>query len=380
MATLSKAQLKKRDNLETLCNKFFNLQGMENIFIGPDGQFHPAALIIETPSGEYAYEPDDKTDKDIAMARLNEFMEAKGAKLYFTGKYANTGKITTLPLDQLEKTSEFGGQGAKSGKQNLGLKFEKDLFDSLMAYYETGKEVGVFGKQAKKIIDDIGKKVGKPLTGVVAVGELNTRRPLSVSGNTLRLGDGSYDIGSTVTDITLKFNGNKEVYLSLKYGNTLAFANIGVGTVFKESEMKQFNMNTSAKTICEIFGLSQTSFAETFVKYPHKQKIQNHEVDVTNTCDKMALQNLLKQMVGKGYVMVHGKGASHIDVYDIDDSYWRQATTLQGKITAYYGGTTGKGKKVIVSCESAKYKFQFNFRNKQSGTFPSHIMCDYQKK
>lgn len=379
MATLSKAQLKKRENLDILCSKFFNLNGYENSFVAPEGVFHPVALIIETTSGEYAYETDEKDQKENAMARLYEFMENRVAKLYFTGKYANTGKIITVPLDKLEKTSEFGGQGAKAGKQNLGLKFEKDLFDSLIAFYETGKVSGPYGKQAKEIIESIGKKMGAPLSGVVAVGELNQRRPLNISGNSLTLGDGSYDIGETVTDITLNFNGNKHAYLSLKYGATLAFANIGVGTVFKETEMKQYKLNQKAKTICKIFGLSETSFCETFVNYPHKNKIQNHQVDVTNTCDKNALQNLLKQMVGKGYVMVHGKGSS-IDVYDIDDAYWRSATTLQGKITAYYGGTTGKGKKVIVSCESAKYKFQFNFRNKQSGTFPSHIMCDYQKK
>ena len=165
----------------------------------------------------------------------------------------------------------------------------------------------------------------------------------------------------------------------MKYGNTLAFANIGVGTVFKESEMKAGKMNANAKTICKVFGLSETSFSETFANYPHSKKLQNHQQDVTSTCDKNAISNLLKQMVGKGYVMVHGKG-TNVEVYDINDAYWRSATTLTGKITAYYGGTTGKGKKVIVSCESAKYKFQFNFRNKQSGTFPSHIMCDYQKK
>ena len=379
MASLSKAQLKKRNNLEVLRDKFFGQNGMVNMFVGPEGQFHPAALIIETPQGQYAYEPKDTNEMESALGRISEFIDSRGAKLFFTGKYANTGKISTLPLDKLEKTSEFGGQGAKSGKQNLGLVFEKDLFDSLVGYFETGKPTGKYGKQAKEIIDSQGKKIKKPLTEVVAVGELNQRRPLSISGSSLKLGNGAVDIGSTVTDITLKYNGNTEVYLSLKYGNTLAFANIGVGTVFKESEMKAGKMNANAKTICKVFGLSETSFSETFANYPHSKKLQNHQQDVTSTCDKNAISNLLKQMVGKGYVMVHGKG-TNVEVYDINDAYWRSATTLTGKITAYYGGTTGKGKKVIVSCESAKYKFQFNFRNKQSGTFPSHIMCDYQKK
>lgn len=379
MATLSKAQLKKRNSLEVLRDKFFGQNGMVNMFVGPEGQFHPAALIIETPQGEYAYEPKDISEMESALGRISEFMEVRGAKLYFTGKYANTGKVTSLSLDKLEKTSEFGGQGAKSGKQNLGLVFEKDLFDSLVGYYETGKPTGKYGKQAKEIIDTQGKKVKKPLTEVVAVGELNQKRPLSISGTSLNLGSGAVDIGSTVTDITLKYNGNTEVYLSLKFGNTLAFANIGVGTVFKESEMKAGKMNQNAKTICKVFGLSETSFSETFANYPHAKKLQNNQQDVTSTCDKNAISNLLRQMVGKGYVMVHGKG-SNVEVYDIDDAFWRSATSLTGKITAFYGGVTGKGKKVIVSCESAKYKFQFNFRNKQSGTFPSHIMCDYQKK
>ena len=305
MASLSKAQLKKRNNLEVLRDKFFGQNGMVNMFVGPEGQFHPAALIIETPQGQYAYEPKDTNEMESALGRISEFIDSRGAKLFFTGKYANTGKISTLPLDKLEKTSEFGGQGAKSGKQNLGLVFEKDLFDSLVGYFETGKPTGKYGKQAKEIIDSQGKKIKKPLTEVVAVGELNQRRPLSISGSSLKLGNGAVDIGSTVTDITLKYNGNTEVYLSLKYGNTLAFANIGVGTVFKESEMKSGKMNANAKTICKVFGLSETSFSETFTNYPHSKKLQNHQQDVTSTCDKNAISNLLKQMVGKGYVMVH---------------------------------------------------------------------------
>jgi len=41
----------------------------------------------------------------------------------------------------------------------------------------------------------------------------------------------------------------------------------------------------------------------------------------------------------------------------------------------------GMGIGVNMTCESSKYKFTFNIRNKQaSGPFPTHIMCDYKKK
>jgi hypothetical protein len=378
--TLDKSQLKKRQNVEVLVDKFFGLDGYENHFVVADeGVFIPYALVIETKAGEYAYEVDDKDQRASAISRVLEFIEDRTAKIFFTGKYENTGQIKTVNLTQLQKTSEFGGQTGKGAKVNLGIQFEKDLFVALTELYETGKVTGKYGDDAKKIIEMVGKDIKKPLSGVIAEGENNTKRPLSISGNTIRLGNGGTDLGPTVTDITLQFNGGTKVYLSLKYGSTLAFANIGVSTLFNANKLKAYNLDSDAEKIITMFGLSKTAFCETFNNYPHSKKIQNHQVDVTQTCNKAALENLLEQMVGKGYWMVHGT-TSKVNVYEMDQSYLTSATTLTGKITAYYGGTTGKGKKVIIACESAKYKFQFNIRNKASGVAPTHIMCDYQKK
>lgn len=381
MATsLGKAQLKKRQNVEILVNKFFGLEDYENHFVVTDeGVFIPVALIVETKSGEYAYEVDDKDQKASAISRILEFIEDRSAKLYFTGKYENTGQIKTVSLTDLQKTPEFGGQTGTGAKVNLGIQFERDLFVSLVDFYETGKVSGKYGEDAKKIIQMVGKDIKKPLSGVIAEGENNTKRPLSISGSTVKLGNGGTDLGPTVTDITLLFNGGTKVYLSLKYGSTLAFANIGVSTLFNANLLKTYNLSTNAQHMVDMFGLSKTAFCETFNNYPHSKKIANYEVDVTNTCDKSALEDLLAQMVGKGYWMVHGTN-SKMNIYEINDSYLRSASSLTGKITAYYGGTTGKGKKVIVACESSKYKFQFNIRNKASGVSPTHIMCDYQKK
>ena len=44
MASLSKAQLKKRNNLEVLRDKFFGQKGMVNMFVGPEGRFHHSCI------------------------------------------------------------------------------------------------------------------------------------------------------------------------------------------------------------------------------------------------------------------------------------------------------------------------------------------------
>jgi hypothetical protein len=49
-------------------------------------------------------------------------------------------------------------------------------------------------------------------------------------------------------------------------------------------------------------------------------------------------------------------------------------------VVVYYGGIDGKGKRIDLVFESAKYFFKVNIRNKQGGLYPTHIMCDYKAK
>ena len=60
--------------------------------------------------------------------------------------------------------------------------------------------------------------------------------------------------------------------------------------------------------------------------------------------------------------------------------YMKKASRISGKIEIMYGGSRGKGKRVDIHMESSVYRFMWNLRNKQSGLYPSHIMCDYKKK
>ena len=382
MAKLTKQDLLKRGNYDTFVKKFLSIDNLENKFLTKDGLFSPFALVLEVDGNQYAFEHDEKRDYELIVKRMEQAASARGSssKIQLTGRYDNTNQIKTISLTDLEKTGEFGGQGAGSGKkENLGLVFEREFYESLIHILDPSNKKGKYDKQAREIVEKLGKENRSPLSDVIAVGELNQRRPLNISSGGLSLGSGEENIGSTVTDITLKF-GDKEVFLSLKFQSTLAFANIGIGTVFTEQTMKKYSLNDNAMKVLNVFGLDYISFCETFNKYPHSEKIPNFKVDVTNKVKKSALKKLLRQMMGYGYVMVHGKGANRVDIYDVDESYLNKSTSISGPIVAYYGGTTGTGKKVIVNCESQLYKFSFNFRNKGGKLYPSHIMCDYKKK
>ena len=49
--------------------------------------------------------------------------------------------------------------------------------------------------------------------------------------------------------------------------------------------------------------------------------------------NKSAVNKLLRQMMGYGYVMVHGKGSNNVEIYDVDEEYFTsKATTITGAI------------------------------------------------
>jgi hypothetical protein len=52
-----------------------------------------------------------------------------------------------------------------------------------------------------------------------------------------------------------------------------------------------------------------------------------------------------------------------------------------GKVIVYYGGKTGRGKRVDVEFESAAYNFKINIRDTQGKDgFPTRMMCDFTAK
>tara|TARA_R100000231_G_C5270682_1_gene148557 strand:- start:16 stop:744 length:729 start_codon:yes stop_codon:yes gene_type:complete len=238
-----------------------------------------------------------------------------------------------------------------------------------------------YAKDAKKLIDEIGKIKKSGFSEVKAVGGKNKPRPLAYSGGLYVTAGGkkTKEIGSTITDITTTFGGKNEVYLSLKFGDTLTFINSGVGKIFAVNDYKKnFDnyKNPIGKEIFNMFAIDKIEFAKVFNNYG---KYKGKKVDVTGKCNKKSIENLLQYAIGYGYWMIHAKG-NKLDMFEVTESFMKKSAKLTGRVVLHYGGARGSGKRLDIHCESSNYRFMFNLRNKQSGLYPSHIMCDYKKK
>ena len=394
MSNLNKKQLSKDNREEILIKKFFHMPGHMNIFSvkrksgsPKEGQFIPEVIVIRIDGVEVAaYETDQQSDYNEIIARIHEVMNSKSTKstVLFTGRWKNDNKVDTINLTELEKTQEFGGQ--TTGKRvNLGIQFEKDFYKSLNCEVECLCEHTKYEDAAKDLIKKINDtyNIKGGLSNVDGdVAAQNQKRPLRAGNGGIQIGTGKKDIGSTVTDITATFGGTRDMYLSLKYGNTLTFINSGVSSIYSPSDYQNHfknYRNSIGNAIFDMFAIDKVEYANVFNKYGKGYK--GEKVDVTNTADKKAIMDLLEYAIGYGYWMVHGKGVgSKVDIYEMTKSYMEKAAKLTGKIMLNYGGSRGTGKRLDIHCESTEYKFMFNLRNKQGGKYPSHIMCDYKKK
>ena len=390
MASLKKDDLNKRGNDEILLKKFFHFPGHMNIFSvkrktgnPKEGQFVPEALVFKVDNDEIAaFETDQVSDFKEIMSRLRENIELSGVKnqVLFTGKFKNDNSIDTVKLTELDKTEEFGGQ--TTGKRvNLGIQFEKDFYKSLNCEVQCLCEHTKYEDAAKDLVNKINDEynIKGGLSSVEAVGGKNQPRPLKAGNGGIVVGTGSKDIGSTITDITTVFGGKQDIYLSLKFGDTLTFINSGVGKIFKEIDYKNhfdgYN-NSIGNAIFKMFDIDKIEYANVFNKYGKGYK--GKKVTAKNP-DKNAIEDLLEYAIGYGYWMVHGKG-NKVSCYEMNEAYMKKSAKIMGNIELHYGGSRGSGKRLDIHCESSEYKFMFNLRNKQGGKYPSHIMCDYKKK
>ena len=388
MAGLKKEDLNKRGNDEILLKKFFHFPGHMNIFSvkrktgnPKEGQFVPEALVFKVDNDEIAaFETDQVSDFKEIMSRLRENIELSGVKnqVLFTGKFKNDNSIDTVKLTELDKTEEFGGGKAKV---NLGIQFEKDFYKSLNCEVQCLCEHTKYEDAAKDLVNKINDEynIKGGLSSVEAVGGKNQPRPLKAGNGGIVVGTGSKDIGSTITDITTVFGGKQDIYLSLKFGDTLTFINSGVGKIFKEIDYKNhfdgYN-NSIGNAIFKMFDIDKIEYANVFNKYGKGYK--GKKVTAKNP-DKNAIEDLLEYAIGYGYWMVHGKG-NKVSCYEMNEAYMKKSAKIMGNIELHYGGSRGSGKRLDIHCESSEYKFMFNLRNKQGGKYPSHIMCDYKKK
>lgn len=288
----------------------------------------------------------------------------------------------TVSLSDLKRVapgiSISWGNGSRggAGAANKGIGFEKDLETDLIAY----KEEGVDSERikAKTFLIDLEKYYGLDSAKSIDVkseGALNKRRPLTFMGNQpiISGGGSDYNVGSTVTDLTLMKDG-KPIYLSLKYGATVTFFNIGVSTILKPTEINSGMIaDNGGKSLLDMFGIDNVKFCRLFTE--HGIGGLNEEVqDVTSKIDRGVLTRFIMSGIGYGYHLVH-KDKNTIHHFEMTKGKLQNACTPQKVIVRY---PFGSAKRVDVTVITPVFQLKINIRNKQGGLYPTHVMADYK--
>lgn len=278
------------------------------------------------------------------------------------------------------------GKASEEGASNKGIQFEKDLTKALNEHFRgTTLTTQKYKKPLIDCIQDIEDeyKLKNKDVQVIPEGALNKRRPLTFMGESVYVGGSNFNIGSTVTDITLKSQDDRKrtdfVYLSLKYGPKVTFFNAGVGKILPKADLEKGVVNNQqGKAILDMFGIKPSVFTAVFD--PTTKKVATGPINTFDEIDKSKLKNLIKSGVGYGYHLVHMASNGSIHHIEMTQSQLDRASTPQS-CYVLYGGSTGQAKRVDIIVETPMFKLIFNFRNKaRGGVYPSHLMCDYTIK
>jgi len=271
---------------------------------------------------------------------------------------------------------KFGnGSSGNRGVNNRGNLFEPQFAEALMKWW-AGEQVtddAMLG--AIKDIDKTYDMSNSETFKVDVVGGLNTARPLYFRGGkpliTNPKGQG-FDIGTSVTDITITLDNNKEIYLSLKLGGTTTFFNVGVKKILSKNDIENYNITGDGLSLLKTFGVDPERFCNIFNQSGGGGKARG------SNYDKTALSGLLKTGIGSGYHVIHKMGRT-IKSFEINNAYLNQASSVIGVPTINYGGKTGRGRRVDIDFSTSKYNFSLNLRDTQGKDgYPSRLMCDFK--
>lgn len=359
-----------------LVEKVFEKNGRQNTFQTDGGMFTASGLVIGNETITTTTDVESVAAKIIG---LKAFTSRNLKKVELIGKYGGSSLQNRVPITQVLKSEEFGGQPAGGKRVNKGILFESD-FSERLGEAENGMPVnGKYANAACHIIEACSNKVGAAFTGFKEEGGRNQSRPLAAQGDNLIIAPSAHQQhGAKLTDLTLLHGTSKVSYLSLKFGGTLTFMNAGVKETFVEREMKEEKLvNPLAKKIISNFGLDEATFCRVFNDY---NKGTKHPTGVKANVNKAKLKTFLQTAIGSNYWMVHGHPDNSIDFWYMSPEMNPQYATIAGDVIVNYGGSGGKGKRVDITFSNSYFDFTVNIRNKQSGLYPSHIMCDYKSK
>lgn len=220
----------------------------------------------------------------------------------------------------------------------------------------------------------------------------NTRRPIKYDSKNDKIYV-SNSIGNIIADIFIVPNksrildiyNTKPIPISIKKGELVTFMNIGIKKILKSEEIKKYKIeNKIGIKLLNILQVDIDDFIDVFTTYNINEKIpfNNKQLNISDKLIKEKLFNFIKTCIGKDYILIHKINKNNIKIIHINDIL-PQLMPISGYIE--YGPLDNKkdlslnknSKRVNIIINTKILQLKFNFRNKQSGVYPTHLMADF---
>lgn len=260
-----------------------------------------------------------------------------------------------------------GSRGNK-GENNLGLKFEKDLYNSFNDF-NNGKIENLKYKDFISLFYYKNKLYNFNNIEIKYEGIKNNNRPLNFNDKNIYIGNEKdlKDIGKTLSDIII-ISGTCYYNLSLKYGNQVTFFNVGCKKIFLEKEIIEQNIkNKNGKMFLNIFEINEQLFCNQFNNFsgPGETKV--------NLNNNNIIENFLKTGIGYDYYLIHNKN-NFLTSHYISENIMNNLSKIEDYKIIY----PINGKRINILINNKYLKTNINIRSKNGGIYPTHIMADYK--
>ena len=281
---------------------------------------------------------------------------------------------------------KFGnGSSGNRGLNNRGNNFEPEFATDILKWWEGTTVSNSHHLKAIKHINQVYNLKDSSSLKVDVVGGANTPRPIQfktniVLENTKGIGT---DVGKGVTDVTLTKSDGDEIYLSLKFGATTTFFNVGVRggrgrpPILTPDEIESGVItNKHGKKLLKLFGIDERKFCLVFKggKGVDPSYVGNEIAKYS----KPAMKKLLESGIGHGYHIIHKFENGTVVSKEMSKTAMTKAANT-GSLRIYYGGKTGTGRRINMEMSSSVYKFSLNIRDTQGRDgYPTRMMCDFK--
>jgi hypothetical protein len=221
-----------------------------------------------------------------------------------------------------------------------GISFEKELEQSLQQWISSEQIT-----KHSDVVSEISKHVDvKTVKGIIHEGGKNQKRNLDVSNGRVTIGASE---GKTLTDITLDTTKGK-VYLSLKMSATYY--------VISASIFQFMNKPATRDMSYEFFGLDGAKMGGFGTEY-----FSATTKEVANSIILKNLTELLSDIYGSGYIMVH-KNGSNVNVADFRNGVNVKVTSIDGYVYPEAGVRKYVNIKTSALIGGKQYKIDWQFR------------------